>query len=184
MKYVDFYDYDDRKTQELLKSDKLTDRLDGLLYTVLGSYDYSKSDTLIHKFIQSSELPLRNNAYLCIGHLVRIHNKLDLSRYLPLLEEIIQHQRPEFVQNVESAIEDIWIFHPDAKSFDFSPWDCINKYLEIGRAHNQAEKEKAYSEGIQCIASLVKDESNPSILHKAGTSIESLEYMMEDTDTT
>lgn len=180
MIYADFYDFDEGKVALLLKSENPLDQLDGLLYTVLGSGNYEESDRLISHFTHSKELSLKNNSYLCISHLVRIHKKLDLTKYLPLLEEVIQHQHHELLDNTEYAIEGIWIFLPHAKTFDFAGWSCINRFIEVLRIQHLAEEEETFITGISKLEILKKTESNPSILNIIDTCIESLGYMNED----
>lgn len=180
MQYVDFYDFNEDKVSKLLKSENPSDQLEGLLYTVLGGGDYKKSDKLIYHFIKSDQIVLRNTAFLCVSHLVRIHKKLDLLKYLPLLEEIILNQNQELIDYAEGSVEDIWIFHPEAKIFDFTSWASIHRFIKVFKVHKSAEESKSFQSGISALEKLKKGESNPSIMKAIDTSITLLNYMLED----
>lgn len=164
-KYVDFYQFDNEKVENLLNSTKVEDKLQGLLYTVLGGYDYNKSDSLIFDFINSNETYLQQTAILCIGHLVRIHKKISLTKYLPILENILTNQIDFLVGNAEDAISDIWIFYDREKIEERVNKDsCVGRYFNVLQISEFSKEEETYGEGIKKLQELEITELNPSII--------------------
>lgn len=59
-------------------------------------------------FAQHGNLNVRSTAILCLGHLARLHGKLDMDRVLPVLEEC---QQVESLRGrVDDVLDDIAIF--------------------------------------------------------------------------
>jgi hypothetical protein len=180
-KYVDYYDFDSEKVDKLLTSENKDDKLDGLLFTVLGSGDYKKSDEVVFAFTQSPEDNLRINAVLCIGHLARIYKKIDLAKYLPILEGIIgdQNQDAGLIGRAEDALNDIWIFCERQKDIrDYTSETCVSRYFQTLSISHHSEKEERYEEGIKRIKELREKEVNPSIIYVQDSSIEFLSHFV------
>ncbi|MFD1000346.1 hypothetical protein ACFQ21_13570 [Ohtaekwangia kribbensis] len=173
-KYIDYYDFDSDRVNQLLNSPNVKDKLDALLTTVLGSSDYETSDKLVFQFANSDELDLRRNAILCIGHLVRIHKKIDLGKYIPILDGILSSQDDELVDNAEDALNDIWIFFDKEKIKGSSNNDCVGRYFNILAISDSAERDETYDKGINALEELTKTESNPSVKRAQKTSLEYL----------
>jgi hypothetical protein len=173
-KYIDYYDFDSDRVNELLKSTNVKDKLDGLLTTVLGSGDYETSDKLIFQFTNSDEVDLRRNAILCIGHLVRIYKKIDLEKYSPILEDILSNQDELLVDNAENALNDIWIFFARDKVKEAVNADCIRRYLNVLAISESAESNETYDKGINALEELARTESNRSVKRVQKTSVDYL----------
>jgi flavodoxin len=153
--------------------------LDGLFFTVLGSGDYEKSDKVVFEFSQRAEDNLRINAVLCIGHIARIYKKLDLEKYLPILEDIIrdQNQNPGLIARAEDALNDIWIFCEKRKNIrDYTSETCISRYFQTLSISHHSEKEERYEDGIKRIKELREKEVNPSVKQAQDSSIEFLSH--------
>jgi hypothetical protein len=178
-KYVDYYDFDSDRVNELLKSTNVNDKLDALLYTVLGSGDYETSNKLIFHFIDSDEIDLKRNAVLCIGHLVRIHKQIDLEKYLTIPENILSDQDEFLVDNAEDALNDIWIFYDKEKLKEISKDDCVGRYFNVLEISDSSEKDENYDKGLRTIKELEKTESNPSIKKVQRTTLEYLNNLRE-----
>jgi hypothetical protein len=173
-KYVDYYDFDSDRVNELLKSANVNDKLDALLTTVLGSGDFEASDKLIFKFINGDEADLRRNAVLCIGHLVRIHKKINLEKYIPVLDGILSSQDEFSVNNAEDSLNDIWIFCDKGKIKGLNKDDRVGRYFNVLEISDSSEKNETYDKGIRTLEELAKSESNPSVIRAQKTSLEYL----------
>lgn len=176
-KYVDYYDFDSDRVNELLKSTKESDKLDALLTTVLGSGDFEASDKLIFQFINGKESNLRRNAVLCIGHLVRIHKKINLKKYLPVLDSILSSQDEFLVDNAEDTLNDIWIFSNKNKINELNKDNCVGRYFNVLEISDYSEKDVTYDKGIRTLEELAKSESNPSVIRAQRTSLEYLKNL-------
>lgn len=173
-KYVDYYDFDSDRVNELLKSTNVNDKLDALLLTVLGSGDYEASDKLIFQFTNSDESDLRRNSILCIGHLVRIHNRIALEKYIPILDRILSSQDEVVVDNAEDALNDIWIFFDKDKIKEINKYDCVGRYFNALEIRDSSQKRYSYDKGIKALEELIKSETNPSVQRVQKTSLEYL----------
>lgn len=180
-KYIDYYNFDSAKVRDLLKSANVGDRLDALLTTVLGSGDYQASDELILQFTKSDDVNIRRNAILCIGHLVRIHKKIDLEKYTPILNTILLEQAEFLVDNAEDALNDIWIFFgkDKVKRINKHGDDCVSRYFRVLELSDSHEKSKTYDNGIRTLEELIRSESNPSVLRVQNTSLEYLKNLRD-----
>lgn len=176
-KYVDYYDFDSSRVNELLKSTNKNDQLDALLFTVLGSCDYEKSDELIFQFINSNEIDLQRNAILCIGHLVRIHKKIDLEKYSPIIDAILSRQNEQLIDNAEYALNDIWIYANKEKVKGAIKDDCVGRYFNVLAICDAAERNNTYDNGINALEQLARRETNPSVKKAQKTNIEYLNYL-------
>ena len=170
-KYVDYYEYDRVKVETLLSSNKAEDNLNGLLYTVLGSNDFEKSDKLIFHFCASEISMLKQNAILCIGHLVRIYKQIDLEKYIPILDHVLVTQQELFLSEVENALSDIWIFYLRGKIRAIQEGTCVSRYFNTFQISYEAEINADYDKGIGELEELKKNELNPSVQYLQGTCI-------------
>lgn len=173
-KYVDYYDFDSDRVNELLKSTNVNDKLNALFLTVLGSGDYEASDKLIFQFTSSDESDLRRNAILCIGHLVRIHKRIALEKYIPILDSILSSQDEVAVDSAEDALNDIWIFFDKDKIKDINKGDCVGRYFNALEISDSSQKRYAYEKGIRTLEELIRSETNPSVQRVQKTSLEYL----------
>jgi hypothetical protein len=177
--YINFYDYDKDKVANLLKSTETDDKINGLLNTVLGSGDYEKSDDLISRFLDGDEISLKQNAILCIGHLVRIHKKVNLDHYTPILESILKNQDDPLVDNAEDALNDIWIFSDKEEMSTINKDTCVGRYFNILRISDSSKRDENYDKGIKEIEELSMTELNQSIRRIQKKSLEYLNNLGE-----
>ncbi len=172
--YIDYYDYNGDKVENLIKSENTDDKLDGLLYTVLGSGDFDKSNKLIFQLANSDIPTLKQNAILCIGHLVRIHKQIDLERYISIIENILLSQNESLVDNAESVLNDIWTFYDKEKIKLIKNGTCVSRYFNVLQISERFESEGNYDKGLRTIRDLEKTELNPSVRRIQRTCIEYL----------
>lgn len=59
---------------------------------------------------RSNDAGVRQIAVTCLGHVARIHRKLDLDKVSPVLKELLRDPEPGVRGCAEDAIEDIRIF--------------------------------------------------------------------------
>jgi hypothetical protein len=178
--YVDFYDFDSNKVEELLKSTNNDDKVNAILFTVLGSNDYFRSDELTFQFLQSGDFKLMEIAIVCVGHIVRIHKKIDLNRYFPILDNILTNQNEQLVYSDEGALEDIWIFSDKEISKEFSKNTLSSIFLEVLHLREVAENSGNYVDGIKKLEKLRTIEPNLSIQRLISTCIENLNYFVDE----
>lgn len=178
-KYVDFYDYKEEVAEGLLKSKSTDDQIDGLLYTVLGSGDFRKSDLLIYRLIDSESPDLKRNAILCISHLVRIHKKIELEKYIPAIESILLSQDDDLTDQTEYALSNIWLSGDKEKISQLPKDTCVSRYFQVLRISDKFEKEENYIKGIEELTELKKAESNPSVQRIQATCIEYLNHFIK-----
>ncbi len=173
-KYIDYYDYNGDKIENLIKSENTDDKLDGLLYTVLGSGDFDKSDKLIFQLADSDIPTLKQNAILSIGHLVRIHKQIDLEKYIPIIEKVLLGQDESFVDNAESVLNDIWTFYDREKIKQIKNDTCVSRYFNVLQISERFKSEGNFDKGLKTIKELEKTELNPSVQRIQRTCIEYL----------
>jgi len=178
-KYVDYYAFDPDRVNELLKSANINDKLDALLLTVLGSGDYEASDKLISQFTNSDDNDLRRNAILCIGHLVRIHKKIDLEKYSPVLDDILSRQDELLVDSAEDALNDIWIFSDKSKIKEIKNDGFVGRYFNVLDISDSCQRNETYDQGIRTLEELTRTESNSSVNRVLTTSIKNLNTLRD-----
>lgn len=84
-------------------------RIHKLLEVVHSSDDWKWLQDLCLKLSENSHLDLSNLAITCIGHIGRMHKKLELELVVPFLQEL-KHNDGHLSGNAESALDDIYIF--------------------------------------------------------------------------
>ncbi len=71
------------------------------------------------EFTRNKNDNVKKTAIICLGHLARIHNSLNLKKLFPLLEEL--KSDPELTGYVEDALDDIHMFiinRADKRNFE------------------------------------------------------------------
>ena len=99
----------DRKLAEVaFSSNNPKNICDALVRVAYHDDDYQWVQNKCITFLHSDDLDVRRLAVACLGHLARIHNKLDKKLVIPLLEEMRKDKEIEGV--VEDALDDINMF--------------------------------------------------------------------------
>lgn len=88
------------KTEDLI--------IDALLRLTLHDSDSQWVQNICIKFSAHENVPVRRTAIQCLGHLARIHRKLDLSIVQPVLASL--HGDPEIAGVVEDTLDDIEVY--------------------------------------------------------------------------
>jgi hypothetical protein len=84
---------------------KLGDALVGLAYY---DPDWKRVQDICLDFVTSPFPNVRHLSIICLGHLARIHETLEMEKVMPLLESLRDSE--EFGVTVEGTLEDIDIF--------------------------------------------------------------------------
>jgi hypothetical protein len=110
MIYKDYYQYKEKEVFELLSSDKFKDIVDGTMYTLFGSGDYAKSETLLKTHLVSENDEIRTFGFKQIAHLVRIYKTLDLDFFAPLIEKELSKMETIEGDDLQDILWDLWCF--------------------------------------------------------------------------
>ena len=105
--------------------------------------------------------------------------KIDLEKYIPILESILLAQDEFLVSSAEDALNDIWIFFDKDKIKRIIKHDCVRRYFSVLELSDSHEKSKTYDEGIRTLEDLIRSESNPSVLRVQNTSLEYLKNLRD-----
>lgn len=91
-----------------LKPDNKKEVTDAILYITFNTNDFNWTQNVITKMMDSDNEDVAGLAITCLGHIARIHGKIDKDRVIPLLKE--KSQDPRFSGRVEDALNDIDMF--------------------------------------------------------------------------
>ena len=98
-----------REDAEIAFSSGVSERIcDALVRVTFNDSDWRWIQEKCLLFINSSYPDVRGLAVTCLGHLARIHRKLDLKKVLPLLKNL--RNDAEVSGRVEDAFDDIETF--------------------------------------------------------------------------
>lgn len=99
----------DRNLAEAAFSSNNSERIcDALIRVTYHDDDYKWVQNKCITFLQSDDLDVKRLAVICLGHLARIHSKLDKKLVIPLLEKLRKDKDVKGV--VEDALDDIDMF--------------------------------------------------------------------------
>jgi hypothetical protein len=108
MPYREVQERDRHEVELLLRSPEKMDRLDALLSATYYDPDWRWVQNRCLDFLSHADYEERRLAATCLGHLARIHKKLDielvLSRLVPLKND------PSVGSSVQDALDDIRFF--------------------------------------------------------------------------
>ena len=82
--------------------------IEGLLSAAYYDPDWRWVQSLCLRFLAHSDNGVRSNAAICLGHIARIHGKLDIETVLPRLTEL--QGDASIGPWVEDALDDIKFF--------------------------------------------------------------------------
>lgn len=96
-----------REDAEAAFASGVSDRIcDALVRVTFNDSDWRWIQEKCLYFINSTDMEVRGLAVACLGHLARIHGKLDLKRVLPILENL-RNNDAEVKGRVEDTFDDI-----------------------------------------------------------------------------
>lgn len=178
MKYIDYYTYDKKGIDKLLKSDKPEDKISALIWTLYSSEDYSLSNQLVCLYLTNTHKTLKNCAIKCIGHLARIFGELN-PIHLDLLEELIEKEE-DF--DLKESIEDIWIFYyrKDISKLEKIKLSHPNIYMIMwisGISNKYVENNP--DEGVEILTGLINTNLKPITKEKVYSAIQYIELFKE-----
>ncbi len=82
--------------------------VEGLLSATYYDSDWRWVQSLSLRFLADADNNIRSNAAMCLGHIARIHGKLDVEIVIPRLRELLSD--PTISPWAEDALEDIKFF--------------------------------------------------------------------------
>ena len=91
-----------------LKSNNTEDVTNALLYLTFNMSEFDKVQEFVAKMIDSENEDVAGLAITCLGHLARIHGKIDKKKIIPLLMSKAKNKR--FFGRVQDALDDINMF--------------------------------------------------------------------------
>ncbi len=100
-----------KKALEELSSGDGFKKAEALLSLVFNDDDFDWVFKLCLKYLDSEDIKMKETAVLCIGHLARIHRKIDKEIIIPKIK-LMAEKFPELSDRVEFTLEDIDIFVP------------------------------------------------------------------------
>jgi hypothetical protein len=103
-----FHDPALRSTSEakvLIESDSAEVVCEGIVTLVSGGEDWLEAQEVCLKATRHSDIRVRRVSVTCLGHVARLHGRLDLDRVLPTLDEM--RSVPELTGAVDDALDDI-----------------------------------------------------------------------------
>jgi len=98
-----------RELAELaLRTDDEHARIDALLRLAYHDTDWTWVQDQCLRYLDDPNAGVRGMAALCLGHLARIHRRLDVDRVLPILHGL--ESDPQIGWRVQDALDDIEVF--------------------------------------------------------------------------
>jgi len=110
VKYESSSEFDIESALKLLKSDKESDLINGLLSIVLNSGDYNLSMKKSIEFTQKESEWIVCCGIECFGHIARLHKKIDLNSVKEIISRGLKSKSKIIAGKCESAIDDITHF--------------------------------------------------------------------------
>ena len=111
MKYHEIFPLNRPDLERLLESGNQKAIIDALLSAAYYDPDWKWVQTTCLRFLDHSETDVRWNAATCLGHVARIHKKLDTEIVVPKLTAL--KADPTIAANVQDALDDIeWYLRP------------------------------------------------------------------------
>jgi hypothetical protein len=108
MRYKEIYPMDRRQLETLFESGNNDAMIDALLSAAYYDPDWRWVQGISLRFLDHADVGVRSNAATCLGHIARIHRKMDLELVLPKLIEM--QSDPAIRAWVEDALADIRFF--------------------------------------------------------------------------
>ena len=105
MKYKDIFPMSRRELQTLLDSGNADAIVDALLSAAFYDQDWQWVQTTSLRFLDHVDPGVRSNAATSLGHVARIHRRLDLEIVIPKLLEM--KKDPAIQPFVDDALDDI-----------------------------------------------------------------------------
>lgn len=108
MEYQVILQLSDAEIHDQLESGEPDQMIQALLSTALYGKNYRESQDLCLAHLDETHADVVNTAILGLGHIVRIHGRLDLEVVIPQLQTLAADLR--FMGRVEQTIDDIAVF--------------------------------------------------------------------------
>jgi hypothetical protein len=110
LKYEEPPKFDNKETLKLLKSEKESDQIMGLLSIVQKSGDYNLSMKKSLEFTQSDSDWIKGCGIECFGHIARIYDKIEINIIKEVLKGGLKSKSKLIKGKSEDAIDDITHF--------------------------------------------------------------------------
>ena len=110
MNYNDPKPIERTEAEALFRSGDAAVICDAMVRAVLNDPDPVWAESVCLRFISNSNVEVRGLAATCLGHIARIHGKLDLTKVIPILNRLTKD--PEVGGRAEDALDDIRMHMP------------------------------------------------------------------------
>jgi len=108
LQYEDVVPVDKEKAAQTFQSNDSDKIVHAMLGVTYHESDWEWVQEWCLRFLDSTDPALRNVAIICLGHLARIHKKLDKTKVVSALRSHLKE--PEYAGRIENALEDIEMF--------------------------------------------------------------------------
>ena len=105
MQYREITPIDRNEAELIFDGDELDNIRVTLVRVAFYDPDYVWAQERCLRFCEHEDSEVRSVAALCLGHVARIHRKLDLDKVLPVLQRLLKDEQT--VGRAEDALDDI-----------------------------------------------------------------------------
>lgn len=110
MKYEEPQPIGRAEAEEIFRSGDANSICDALIRITLNDPDSSWVEGICMRFINHESSDVRGLAATCLGHVARIHRKLNLAVAIPIFDQLTKN--PEVGGIAEDALDDIRMYMP------------------------------------------------------------------------
>lgn len=108
MKYHNITPVNKQLAQEIFESKNISEICDALVSVTFHEHDFYWAQEKCLCFLQSPDAEISGLAATCLGHLARIHAKLDKEKVVHALT--LRQNDPEISGRIQDALDDIEMF--------------------------------------------------------------------------
>jgi len=105
MEYQEITPIDRHDAEIVFDGDDLDQTRVTLVRVAFHEPDYQWAQDCCLRFCNHQDAEVRGVAAICLGHIARIHRKLDMSKVMPILQRLLKE--PLIAGQVEDALDDI-----------------------------------------------------------------------------
>ena len=109
-KYEDIPQFDRQEVEAALERDDAGELHVAVLAVALSSVDQAWAEGICMRLASHPDHIVRGNAILGMGHIARIHRKLDVEGVRPLIQAALQDESEYIRGQADSAADDIELF--------------------------------------------------------------------------
>lgn len=110
MEYHEPKKYTQQEASKIFSKGSDDEICSALLGVVLAEEDWKWCQDQYLYYLHYPEIHIRRTAALCLGHLARIHRKLETEKVVNALKQVLNDKDRELVGIAEDALDDIAMF--------------------------------------------------------------------------